>query len=222
MTIGTKVDIADSASGAGFRYVHDSTVALLSVTGKRDAPSTASKSVLQACATRAAPLLLAILSTPSGGTLTLFAATPFWDHHNVLSRRRGIWGRDELSWLTADARRSADVEITRDSGSRFAGLVEIEASSLFEAADFVRTHESSFLFMSKRDDLSDERVRALFAEVFPSSESTVDWGCVVDQIGKDAAACIRVSGSFDDPDVSLDVFMSADLLAKLRLKPSVF
>jgi transposase len=37
-----------------------------------------------------------------------------------------------------------------------------------------------------------------------------------DQIGEGADICIRVSGEFDDREVSIDAFMSADLLGKLE------
>jgi hypothetical protein len=218
MTILTTVDIAASASAAGFLYVRDSTVALVSVTGKRDAPSTPLRTVLHSCAATFAPQLRAIVDKLSNGTLVMFSATHFWEQHGALSRRRGIWGGGELQWLTTDIRRSTSVEITRETDSRFAGLVEIETKSLFDAADFARTHESTFLYVSERRNLSDERVREIFAKVFPDGKSGVDWGCVVDQIRKEAAACIRVSGNFDDPEASIDVFLSAELFARLGLK----
>jgi len=217
MTIETTVEFSASATTAGFRYVRDSTVAIVSATGKRYAPSTPAMSVLEACAKRLASLVVRVMSGPPSGALMLFVATPFWDQHNVVSRRRGVWGRDDLRWLPPAASRSNDVEITRESASRFAGLAKIEAASFLDACEFLRTHESSFLFISSRADIDDERVRAMVLEVFPTGAPNVDWGSVVAQVGNEAAACVRVSGSFDDPEISIDVFMSADVFVTLRI-----
>jgi hypothetical protein len=75
--------------------------------------------------------------------------------------------------------RSPSVEIIGAAGARFAGLAEVGKSDLFEAADFVRTHGGSFLFVSPRIDVSEERVRAMANKVFPKGESVVEWRNVV-------------------------------------------
>jgi hypothetical protein len=144
-----------------------------------------------------------------------FTATAFWDQHNALSRRRGIWGSDQLGWLPTDAVRSPSVEIIGAAGARFAGLAEVGKSDLFEAADFVRTHGGSFLFVSPRIDVSEERVRAMANKVFPKGESVVEWRNVVDLVEEGEDICVRVGGGFDDPVASIDVFLSADLLRSL-------
>jgi hypothetical protein len=178
------------------------------------------KSVLAACSTQFAPLLRAMLDELSDGALLLFAATR-WDQHNARSRRRGLWGRSELQWLTAGAPRSNGVELTREGESRFVGIVELEVASLCDAAEFVRTHTSSFLFIAERVDLSDDRVRAIFAAAFSTRTAGVDWGSVVGLIGTHAAGSIRVSGNFDDPEAAIDVFLPAELFAKLGERASL-
>lgn len=216
MTISTKVETAASAKAHGFHYVQSSNVAVVSVTGERDAPSTSLSTVLQACIARFEIFLLGWLRALPDDRLLLFAATPFWDQYNALSRRRGIWGSEGLSWLRGAAQRSPSVEISDGSGARFAGLVHIEQPAIFAAADFARTHGGSFLFVSPHDELTDERVRSMVKKVFPKGKSAVDWSAVVDQISKGEDIAIRVSGGFDDPEVSIDAFMRADLLRRLE------
>jgi hypothetical protein len=104
------------------------------------------------------------------------------------------------------------VEIHRDGETRFAGLVRIDDASFLEAADFVRTHRASFLFVSLDDVLTEQRVRLLFSRVFPKGDSTVDRSRVVDQVGDGAELCILVSGAFDDREAGIDAFMSTEWL----------
>jgi hypothetical protein len=151
----------------------------------------------------------------SENRIFLFTATPFADQPNVLSRRRGVWAVDGLGWLPAGYR-SPSVEIVReDGGLRFAGLAQIAAPDFFEAADFARTHGRTFLLVSPARDLTEERVRSIVAKVFPREQSDLDWANVVAQIEDGEGICIRASGSFDDPEVSLDAFLSEALLRKL-------
>jgi len=147
--------------------------------------------------------------------LFLFIATPFWEQHNAISRRRGIWGSAGLNWLPEHLPRSASIELSGEGGARFAGLTEVPATDIFEAADFVRTHTSNFLFVSHHRELTEERVRAIAKKVFPNGESTVNWGSAVEQVEEGEDICVRVSGGFDDREASIDAFLAIDLLQKL-------
>jgi hypothetical protein len=189
-------------------------VAVVSVTGERDAPSTSLRTVLQACVERFEILLLGWLQALPNDLILLFVATPPCDQHNALSRRRGIWGSKGLGWLSGAAQRSPSVEVSDDVGTRFAGLAHIERPAFFEAADFARTHGGSFLFVSPHSKVTDERVRSMVTKVFPKGTSEVDWSSVIDQVGKEADIAIRVSGGFDDPEISIDAFMLSDLLPR--------
>jgi hypothetical protein len=100
-----------------------------------------------------------------------------------------------------------------DDGLRFAGLAQISDAAFADAADFVRTHGASMLFVSPRLDLSEDRVRTMFAQAFPRGVPAVDWA-VVNQVEHCEDIVLRVSGGFDDPEVSIDAFVSADLLSR--------
>jgi hypothetical protein len=216
MTIKTAVQVARSARAHGFRYVQSSNVAVVSVTGERDAPNTPLKTVMQACAKRFEVILRGWLRTLSQYRLLLFSATPF-AQHNALSRRRGIWGTEGLTWLGDAAKRSPCVEIASKAGERFAGLVEVGDANIFEATDFVRMHGGSALLVSRHGELTEERVRAMVAKLFPKGEAAVNWAGFVDQVGEAGDICVRASGGFDDREVSIDAFLSADLLQSLGL-----
>ena len=216
MTTDTKVETAVSAKARGYRYVRSDSVAVVSVSGERNAPSTSLRTVLQACFARFEVFLHGWLRALPEDRVLLFAATPLSAQHNVISRRRGIWGTDGLNWLPASVSRSPSVEIRGEEGvTRFAGLAEIAQANFFEAADFARMRDDSFLLVSPRQELTENRVRSMVAKVFPRGESAVDWTGVVAQVEEGEDICIRASGAFDDREASIDAFLSDNLLRRL-------
>ena len=215
MTPDAKIHTAPSARANGFRYVRSDSVAVVSVVAERRDTSVSLTEVLQACVARFDLFLARWLHTLPDDRLLLFAATPLSEQHNVISQRRGVWGRDGLQWLVATARRSASSEIAAQRGVlRFVGLAEVEGA-LLEAADFTRAHGDSFLLLSPDRDLSQERVRALATKVFPQGASELDWGEVVALVEEGEHIAIRASGGFDDREASLDAFLSNELLRRL-------
>jgi hypothetical protein len=213
MTTSTRIETALSAKAHGFSFVESSKVAVVSVICRRGDANVSLASMMRACVQRFQPLLLSWLSALPQHCVLLFAATPFWDQHNVISRRRGLWGTKDLSWLPAGAARSSAVEMRGADGLRFAGLAQISDAAFADAADFVRTHGASLLFVSPRIELDEDRVRTMFTHVFPRSGSAVDWA-VVNQAEQCEDIVLRVSGGFDDPEISIDAFVSADVLSR--------
>jgi hypothetical protein len=215
MTISVRVEKALSAQANGFRYVHSGNVAVVSTIGTRDALNVSLRAVMQACVEHLDALLAGWLRVLSRHRLLVFAATTCSDQHNALSRRRGVWGSEDLSWLPQGAPRSLSVELSGELGTRFAGLAEIKLTDLFEAADFARTNSGGFLFVSSAGDLTEERVRTISAKVFPKGDLALDWAGVIDGVEDGEEIRVRASGGFDDREASLDAFLSTELLSKL-------
>lgn len=215
MTINTKVERSRSAKASGYRFVRSSDVAVVSVTGERDAPSTSLRTVLQACVVRFEDVFGGWRCAAPLERLYLFVATPPSDQHNALSRRRGVWGSNGLTWLPSGSSRSPSVEIAGDDGVRFAGVAELGERDLFEALDFVRTHSGAFLSASANVDLAESRVRSFAKNVFPSGEAGVNWGAALDQLAGDIDICLRATGGFDDRVVVIEAFLSAELLERV-------
>ncbi len=217
MTIEIKVETVSSAKAHGFRYVRSDDVAAVSVIGERSGPAESLQAVLHACFAHFNVFLRAWLGALPYAGVVMFTATQPSDQHNTVSRRRGLWGIDELRWLPASADRSPSVEVVGDDGrTRFAGLVAIAHQDVFEAVDFVRTHSGSFLLVASPGGLSEERVRAMAAQVFPKGESRIDWEAAVAQVERGEDICIRASGNFDDREASIDAFLHEALRRKLE------
>jgi hypothetical protein len=215
MTISVRIEKALSAQANGFRYVHSGNVAVVSTIGTRDSLNIPLRAVMQACVEHLDGLFAGWLRVLSQHRILVFAATTCSDQHNALSRRRGIWGGEDLSWLPQGASRSLSVELSGKQGTRFAGIAEIRLTDLFEAADFARTNSGAFLFVSSAGDLTEVRVRTIAAKVFPKGDLALNWAGVIDGLEGGEEIRVRASGGFDDREASLDAFLSAELLSKL-------
>jgi len=212
--IQPKVDTAVSAKDAGFRFVRSSGVAVVSITARRGAATTSLRIVAEQCAARFAELLDGWLGVLRDHRILLFVATTPANAPNGVARHRGAW-RHAPDWLAEIGSRSPSVEVVDDERVRFAALAEIGQQDLLAAAELVRTSSTSFLLVSSNRDLTEPRVRSLVATVFPAGEPHLDWGCVTNLVENSSDICIRVSGSFDDREASIDAFLAADLLRTL-------
>jgi hypothetical protein len=211
MTIDVRMETATSAKVDGYRFVSSERVAVISLIGTRDGLGTPLRDVLRACVERFGVVLANCLRRRPSDRVLLFAATlPSYDH-NVVSRRRGLWGLSPYQSLPATAARSESVEIVDELGTRFAGLADV-GGALFEAVDLVRTTSDAFVMVSPMAGLSEQRVRSTAAAVFPDGRSGMDWVRVVDLLATGADVIIRATGGFDDREVSLDAFLDRELL----------
>jgi hypothetical protein len=217
MTIETKVETAFSARARGFAYVQSAAVAVVSVVSERRDPSIPLRAAMQASAARFEVFLRACRQVLPQHRILLFVATPFSHQYNALSERRGVWGDGGLKWISAvEGSRSTSVQITGRQGAVcFAGLSEVTNEEFFEAVDFARTHDRSYLFLSPRRDMSEERVRAIAAKAFPAGDTGMAWAGIVSQVEDGEEICIRASGGFDDREVAIDAFLSDDLRRKV-------
>jgi len=217
MIIDVQVHASMSAASYGLAFVTSPSLGVIEVVARREVSSTPLQMLLDACTQRLAELLRVWSRTLPERRVLAFFATPFWEHHNALSRRRGIWGSRSMAWLPVDTPRSVSVTIAGHRGARFAGIAEIDEAGLPGCADCIRAQGSGFLLFSSDAGINDARVRALFEEAFPSGGSAVEWSNLLKKTeGRDDVA-IRVYGGFDDPEVSIEAFLAANLLTLLEL-----
>jgi hypothetical protein len=216
MTISVTVGAVRSAQEHGFVYVRSPSVAVMSIVGQRDAPGTPLTAVLRACVDRLGPIVDRWLEALPQHRLMIFASTPFASIPNVIARQRGVWGLEELGWLPEGSPRSTLAEVRSDDGVRFAGIAEVTTKTLYAAADFVRGHSSSVLFLSARGGMTEEQVRLVFNVAFPSGESGVSWPSLADCASASQDVYIRVFGGFDDREVAVDALMSAQTMNALE------
>ena len=218
MTTSIRIEICESAQASGFRFVRSPNVAAVSIIGCRDSLSVSLRTVLNACVERLEVLFSEWRASLRSHRRILFAATACSVQYNALDRRSGIWGSEGMGWLPTGAPRSPSVEIGGKQGTRFAGLAEITASDLFDAADYARTHSGSCLLVSPELNLAEARVRSFVANSFPKGELALDWTAVIEPVQDSDEIRIRAAGGFDDREASLDVFLSTDLLHKLVVR----
>ena len=181
----------------------------MSVVGTDSDFETPLREIGRACADRLHGILTRCHQKRPRDCLQLFVAS-HWERPGAVMRKRGLWGKEELSWLSASAPRSAVVEVQEADTSRvrLAGLAQIELAALDDSIEFIRTHGNSLLIWTAQTEWAEDRVRELFSIAFPKAESRVDWGSVVETLLASEQMCIRAFGEFDDREVSVDVFLS--------------
>jgi len=218
MTIKVKTGFFASARDHGVVYAESAAVGLVSIVGERHESQTSLTEVTAACVRRLAELVARWSATLQNHRFVLFTATPPQPTPNVVARRYGIWGWEEIRWLNAEARRSECVEFHDATGTRFVGLAEVPAAQLVAAADYVRTVGSAILFLSSRLELTDEQALALCARAFPSRQSSVHWPSIVQLLPGTNDILLKVHGGFDDREAAVYAFMGSDLLKHLTME----
>jgi hypothetical protein len=211
MTTEPRIEISLSARASGFGYVRSDSVAVVSVLCERADDRTPLALLLRACVSKFGNLFREWLRLLSDHRILLFVVTPPSAYHNAVSRRRGVW-TDDLQSLSRAGARSPSVEVCGVAGSRYAGLLQIDEPHFADAAEFVRANSSSFILVSATHDIDEKYVRSIAEQVFPLGQPALDWSRVVGHVDSGDDICIRVSGNFDDRQVSIDSFLSAQLL----------
>lgn len=215
-----RVKAIRSAANHGYSFVTTPDVSVISITAPRQ-PNQPFDAALGACVEELRVRAHSWRTRLPSHRLFLFASTPFWTKSNAIQKRRALWGSDEsLAW-TRSAVSRAELEVNEPRGSRFAGVVEVPEHELLHAANFARTHDSAVLMFSEEAEVSEDRILSLFARAFPKGSSGADWSALVLHCGSSDDVMIKVSGAFDDVDLSIDVFLSSALCLRLGIQVQV-
>jgi hypothetical protein len=216
MTIGTEIESLAPARQRGWTFASADRVYVISIVGRRVEWQTSLDDVTTACAERLRTVVAGWSSILPKHELVLFAATSSEMSPNVVARRRGLWGSPGLDWL-ANVRHSENLEMSVDSGIRFAGLAEVPDELLTRALNYARTSNNAVLFYSDSITPSKSDVRSTFERAFPSPDASIDWNALIASVVSTRDAVIKVFGGFDDREVAIDVFVDmpvARLLAR--------
>lgn len=176
----------------------------------------------EACAVEAQPLLFSHPRRDQDYRLWLFAAHGPWQSKSVMVKHRKLWDSFPSAWSLADFRLNDEIMIESDEGIRFAGVAEISPAGLFVATQILRQESACAMILSKRTDVhSEDGISDLFNSAFPlqhgTAQTQVDWlslalhRCPLEDI------VIRVGGSWDEREASLDLIMLPEKLPDFNL-----
>ena len=198
-------------SASDFAFVTTPGLGVVSATARRSS----SMSVADAFATATTTFLPALEAMQRlwSAKLCMLAALPPRDVHNVLQKRRGLWGDESFAW--ARGAPSVDLLVSAKDGERFVGVAELPRSLFARAADHARQDPTALLFLTTAPPLTSERVAALARECL--DDWHLDWSAATSRIGHDFECCLRASGNFDDVEVGIDAFLPTATLAALHL-----
>ncbi len=206
------VSLTIEPSASDFAFVTTPGLGVVSATARRRL----STSVADAFATVTTAFIPALEAMQRlwSAKLCMLAALPPRDVHNVVQKRRGLWGDESFAWARG-ATTTADVLLPTSRGERFVGVAELPLSLFSLAADHARQDPRSLLFLATDAARAPDRIAALASACL--DEWQVNWSAATSRIGHDFECCLRASGNFDDVEVGIDAFLPAATLAALHL-----
>lgn len=173
----------------------------------------------KACAQTAAPLLYANERLGENYNVWLLLAHGPWQANSVMVKHRKLWRSFPSAWQLDDFHLCSEFMVASHKGVRFVSVAKVNQAGLFTASQMLRSESSGALILSQSNycDSRDDVMR-LFNSAFPGSDGVaqerIDW------LNLSLACCplneivIRVSGSWDEREASLDLIMLPEHLPR--------
>jgi len=178
----------------------------------------------QSCTDCATKLLFGYQSPSDDDRLWLLLAHGPWQAKSAMVRNKKLW-RSLSSKLPLESfLLSQDVLVESDAGLRFVGVAEVTKDNFLTAVQVMRSEPSSAMILSKRQDIySEDGIRFLFDSAFSprdrAIQASVDWLNLALHCSPLGDVVIRVGGSWDEREASLDFIMQK---AKLTIFETLF
>ncbi len=167
-----------------------------------------------------APLLFDNQLINDGYKIWLFASHGPWQPNSVMVNHNKLWKSFPSKWTLDNFLLSREVMLESSEGIRFAGVAEVSKNSFLTPIQILRSESSCAIIASKRDYVDSERgVVHLFNSAFPTNngvpQTRIDWLSLALDCCSLEDVVVRVSGSWDEREASLDLIMLSRLLPRL-------
>lgn len=147
----------------------------------------------------------------------LFLAHEPWQPKSAMVRHKKLWKSLPTSWNLDCLQLFPEIMIESSEGLRYFGIAEVKKETFYNATQILRNTRAGAIVLSKRNyGKSESEVIQLFDYAFPKKnelpQNAIDWQNL--SIGCCPAhdIIVRVSGSWDEREVSLDLIMLRELL----------
>ncbi len=146
-----------------------------------------------------------------------------WQPDTRITRYRKLWKSNrQLVPFRNLTNRSDEILIESDAGLRYAGMVELDDNTFGQAIELLRTDSACFILASNRSQVhSADSLVNMISLAFPNDDSgmkstSVDWLNVAASLCARGDFVVRVSGLFDDPEATIDLIFSSEVLPDFR------
>lgn len=164
----------------------------------------------------AIPLLFANPRMNRDYKVWLFTSHGPWQRNSAMVKHYRLWRSFPSKWRLDDFRLGSETMVESNEGVRFAGLAEVSQAGFFTATQIMRSESSCAIILSARPDIGSQGgITQLFNSAFPgngTAQSRVDWLSLSLDCCQLGDVVIRVGGSWDEREASLDFFMLPKLL----------
>jgi len=149
-------------------------------------------------------------SLPAEAMLIGFCAQNMFYPDSVITRGKGLWKcNDTLSQVRRTAMEASQERVIRSDGKvRFYGLCKVELARSLWILEAIRSLKSCFAVIDDTVDVKDPQVADSYyqAAFSDSRDMTVQWPALLQSLARSKSKLVRVTGTHDDREVSLDVF----------------
>lgn len=151
----------------------------------------------------------------------MFLAHGPWQMKSAVVRHNKLWKSLLKEWPLNARSLSQEIMVESQDGIRFAGVAEIGPESLFIATQILRQEQSGAIILSQRNGLdSKDGVLQIFRAAFPiekgKERTRIDWLSLCLNLCVMGDVIIKIGGSWDERETSLDFIFTLDKLASFR------
>lgn len=167
----------------------------------------------QACATSLLSLLFASRMQDQNWKAWLLVAHRNWQPKNRITLYKKLWS-GFLGTEMQGFERHGEYKIESAEGARWVGLTQVTAENFLSAVRLMRRHGRALLVSQRENIFLEESARFLFCAAFPKhkgiEQGNVDLATLSLNICPLGDIAIRLSGSHDDKESSLDCVLSPE------------
>ena len=144
--------------------------------------------------------------------LWLFAVHGPWQPKTRIIKYKKLWkSNPQFKPFVHLAKKSDEIEIESDKGLRYAGMVKLKNDSLSQAVELLRNDSACCIIASDRPEISSSNsINDLISLAFPNDKhgfksTSINWLNLAAYLCSKRDFVIRVFGSFDDRDATIDI-----------------
>ena len=150
--------------------------------------------------------------------LWLFLAHEPWQPNSAMVKHKKLWKSFPTSWNLDCLQLFPEKIIESFEGLRYFGVAEVKKETFYNATQILRNSRSGAIVLSKKNFGKLEfEITHLFEYAFPKNnnlpQNAVDWQSLSIGCCPSRDIIVRVSGSWDEREVSIDLIMLRELLS---------
>jgi hypothetical protein len=149
----------------------------------------------------------------------LFISHSAWIEYNRVSNYKKLWKSLPKEWNISSFVLGSELGFQSKKGVRYAGIARIYKETFLRAIKILRANHTSLIILTENKKFDcEEQINILFKSAFTSEKiSSIDWSNLSLALCKEGNILLRLSGSQDERESSLELIMTKEKLGDLGI-----